>query len=1243
MAHKKEIVYYAKSGEFVTLDNKPYAGPFHKVRSGILMSGDTHTKESQVIVSTANRQTKPSPLRNETTPNTELDENQTQYDLLPELINSPPVIIKSISEASTPSVKPSGAAGLLEGEYMYQFPDGTVKVHAGAAITLAIDADQPKIFNVENGLLEIKEPEEDLSYRWFVDGELIVSNDVEYSLRAERILNGNSLIITKMIPKYMGIYTCVASNDVGSVDGGSLNIEVYNSDFDSFFYTNLITNPNGKLEDGSYGLQGWESTLGNMKSAEISKKTEGKRDKRLVVDPMKPDFRWTTEMLHPRPYQLDGGVLQKNPLQSIDSYFTRTKYQYRQNGGTGLTQMYQDIDISDLKDFVNGSIYGVSGVTALISFYLGNAIYNYEPARPYLTSDKRANKNNYWPGAARVSPQNFSKIGPGFVKEIASVQIEEYYYDARLPSKTSNGLLSYNDPITVKDPWNRRFSQYKNKIYYEGGQGLLLPDNPSQGGRVDEHLFVADELMPKQADRYAYGQYAEFNRISIPTLNPATNKIRIIYTIQAAGVLEFVLQESNTLNISDGILEAPSWAGSWPANALSRTSNAPNEEDKPFKAAELDYRTSLGDFSALTNPFQYVEQKIPKQSTSRAFATGFNLTLIPTGPAQNNQSAINSVFSKNTKVIGLVPSPFDPVISTAFTPTNKSVRDVTIGFVMNTSTNQMHIQMTSIKDNEPTTSLRQELFAPGLVPFDIDSNTTYLNNPTPLGYTLSDTRLSSAVVDYTQGDFLNTSGPIQPIYLSPGDGDDRYTQMDSADYSFGGTRIGGTNRITAPIGTQRFYTINRLDRITLYQNINKAPKFKTTPNQTYQLWATPFNPLEVQNLEEFYKKSFNTQFTKSINKSEAQWKSSSRYIITLGVHNTNYEKSQDQSLYAIDNYYLDFIENEVKIHKDKNTAKNAILPSLDTFEQLTQTELAEKSNIPKEERQIQFNSNDEGNLPNGATEVFSAMKAEEVVMVPISVPINDIVNDNNSIASFDLSQDLLTRPRMEGGLNIPIISPTSASIEVVEGSSELFSKAVASNMNTYKFNLDKITTAINVQISSEAAKLDAQSELNFFNNYNYTLPYDDLEQTQPLPITSVFTGSADEFVELSTSELLNLESQLSRSPIPEDSLLMVFGRRRDALQRSYENIITTRELSIGIPDQVEIEKNISPTSASILTDNTAIADPMYKVILYGVRPAIASTSLNNPNEIIGTPIKGFVDGNEFKVQSITVGNTGSIL
>ena len=1217
MDHHKYSLYYAKESEYVTLDGQPYIGPFHKMSSGILMTGKQHSITSTVIVA-VNGKTSTAPPLQSASPNTALNENETEYDLLPELVNSPPVIIKSMAEASTPQVKPSVAAGTLDGDYMYLFPDGATKVHAGVNLTLRIEAEQPKVFNVENGILEIKDPQEGLTYRWFVDGESIVSDDIDDSLRAARLVSGSTLTITNMIPRYAGVYTCVVSNDIGGTDGGSLNLEVYNSNVDSFFYTNLVNNPNGLGEDGTPSLDGWESLSGTMIAKEMSRKTIGNRDKRIVVDPMNQEFHWTKEMMFPRPYQLDGGVLQGNPLPRIKTYITRDKYQYGINGGTNLAQIYQDIDITDLREHVRGSIYGVSGVTALISFYIGNAIYNYEPARPYLTPDERASDRNYYNGSARLSLENFVKMGPGFVKEVTSIQIEEYSNETRVPS-VGEGLK----PITILDPWNARLGKYSNQIYYKGGEGKTTSDVPSEGGNVDKHLFVADELFPSQQDRFTYGQYAEFQRIVLDKLNPKTTKIRLIYTIKATGGLEFVLNELGIkrYNITDGIFELPDWYGSWQSGQLIRSANAPEEEDKPFLAIRDNYRSNLSWPDS-------VEQRVPKQSISRAFASGFNITLIPNGSAQNNRSSVNAIYSRNTRVDGLVPSAINPN-ATPFDPADTGVRDVTITFMMDVATNTLGIQMIGRAPTSPQTTAEQVFYGAGLLPFDAGSDQTLLNTPTITN--ISQVNVSSLITNRIGG-FTVFNPIIAPRYSEPYPTSGfNYAELRNEPFYGGGQTINeDTVSRVGLVFTKTLYTIDNNDKILMYNNLKDSTNEPLT--EQYDYWAIPNTPLMLQNYASAWNNNQKAYIATSVNlqPSTTQWKNYSRFIITIGVHNTNFDSNDIQSLHAIDSYYIDFDGFDAVIHKKPSDAVLS-LPSFDEIEKATQEQLEIlKGNITTDygitTRQA---AQDESVF---ASDVYTDIFDGNVQMTPIRTEVNQVAGNNDLVASIELPTALLTNPRFQGGLNIPLVPPANRRelpvVNVVDGTVN-FTKNTPPNevpSEIYEENLQRINEALQTQINTYYNNQN-DPEKAFFDRFDYNLPYDDPNQT------SIITVQNED----------GPNTFIVRIAIPEDSVIMTLGRRRNALNRIYESLQATRELPNENYAVVFSESNIEPTQAQIYTSYESQIDSNYKVILYGVRPATGQPALTDRNAIVGTPLTGVVQDREYTIAEISVMNTGSLV
>ena len=135
-----------------------------------------------------------------------IDENETIYSLLPDKINSPPIIVGSIEESSTPKILSYQLAN-GSSTNMHTSPDGTVKVSMGVNITLAIQAAQSNIPNVENGILTIIPPTQGLSYRWRKDNIYISDSDIP-SLQSSLVLMGNKIIITNIQPSHGGFYPC---------------------------------------------------------------------------------------------------------------------------------------------------------------------------------------------------------------------------------------------------------------------------------------------------------------------------------------------------------------------------------------------------------------------------------------------------------------------------------------------------------------------------------------------------------------------------------------------------------------------------------------------------------------------------------------------------------------------------------------------------------------------------------------------------------------------------------------------------------------------------------------------------------------------------------------------------------------------------------------------------------------------------------------------------------------------------
>ncbi len=110
MEYGERHTLYATSGQFTKLDGTSYIGPYHIMEQGLPMTEATHTPDSVVLVPVQETQTRQTSSLATPDPNTTLDENATVYDLIPVIINKPPVVVRAVSEASTPPIKPYAAA-----------------------------------------------------------------------------------------------------------------------------------------------------------------------------------------------------------------------------------------------------------------------------------------------------------------------------------------------------------------------------------------------------------------------------------------------------------------------------------------------------------------------------------------------------------------------------------------------------------------------------------------------------------------------------------------------------------------------------------------------------------------------------------------------------------------------------------------------------------------------------------------------------------------------------------------------------------------------------------------------------------------------------------------------------------------------------------------------------------------------------------------------------------------------------
>jgi len=578
------------------------------------------------------------------------NENETVYDLLPVFINKPPIIISPISEASDPPIKPYATADAT-GDAMYLFPDGSVKTNLGATFTFKLIAQQPSILNVENGIPTMIPPNEGLTYVWRKDGNLVTSYDIE-SLQSRLIVSSSTLQFVNIQPEHAGTYVCEVQNDIGTTSSETINLEVLNLDFDEFFYKNLVRNPYGKQ-----GTDEWESNSDDFTTKKFSEipSQEFKRPNRVDL------FGYTPDMLHPRPYQLDSGVLRgfnmtEDLVINQGSYFTRARLKYLKRGGATLVRAYQDIDLTDIQPLLKGGVFGVEGVRAVFSCYIGNAINRFQLVRNLLPITKRTDLRYYIGKAPRIGVENTLNSGPPqFPSEDIYVSIEEYDNDIRLSTKYYDqfgNVATSADRLIVRDPWNRKWFWYGSvqngtKIYPTDVYGV---GSSSKGDFLDVTLLTAQDLYPDPTKRYTYGQYVEFNKLVLERLNPKTTKVRI--------VLNFVCNDSRMFDTSkelyessDEIFEILGWEFPWKKNTWESdvSANYLNNVYQTLKRQDSRYGG--------VDPLDF----LPLANDPRGMITALNLTLLPI-LTQNNSftnTITNNILTQNSTQESFVPSVLD--------------------------------------------------------------------------------------------------------------------------------------------------------------------------------------------------------------------------------------------------------------------------------------------------------------------------------------------------------------------------------------------------------------------------------------------------------------------------------------------------------------------------------------------------------------------------------------------------------
>lgn len=462
------------------------------------------------------------------------DENQTVYNLFPYELNDVPIFTKNVYESSEPQIV-SNQSYVPGRENLYYDETGTVRVVVGTTFKLAVSAQQPNVLNVENGIPIVKPAKGDLRYEWLVDGNPV--RDVEQSFLERRVdqrrLLDNVLEFVNVTKRMQGTYTCTVTNDIGQVTSEDIAIEVLDpirSDdpFTPFNRRNAIQN--GFALDST---NNWTAIIGELLARPMLTKDQEAKAKQ----PNASVFGHAPGEIYPHPLNIrTNSVTNFTPtdlLKRNASYFTRGPLQYTANGGTNQAAVYQDVDLSEITDYISGRAYGSKGVRAYFGCVLGNAITRFIPTVDILGPDERNKEEFYYSNAPRISYENFVLAGPAYLEETVTVIVQEYEGETPVQSTIyENGEERLVDNIQIVDKLSSIYKQASQEPFQppvesvKTGDGDTIPLKAIAGNQA-QILNAYNVLYPNKQEHYAYGQYAEYQDYVISKLNTRTNKIRV--------------------------------------------------------------------------------------------------------------------------------------------------------------------------------------------------------------------------------------------------------------------------------------------------------------------------------------------------------------------------------------------------------------------------------------------------------------------------------------------------------------------------------------------------------------------------------------------------------------------------------------------------------------------------------------------------------------------------------------------
>lgn len=626
-----------------------------------------------------------------------VNENQTEYALYPLELNDVPIITKNIYDASTPQILREEIALSIPDDQknMFLSQDGTVKVAVGASFTLSIEAQQPQVLNVENGVPIIKERDAELIYIWSKDGNTIPNgttyilegggNDADYEAATAYIkAEGRNLIFFNTTANAAGNYSCEIRNDIGSVQSEPISIAVNDplSTFDAFFNKNLVQNPFGMDGDG-----GWTSIQGSVQTKEfVNIDTLGESTDTLLKRPDQRIVGYTPNQFYPLPSNIRVLNVKNYDLYKITNgeakFFSRERLKSIYDSGIRTVAVYQDIDLADITDYIQGKVFGIDAIRLFFGAYIGNLLNRSFPQKELVPQSRRYLRDFYYYGAPRVSVENFLWAGYMTKTETVKVILQELDGDVLLASKViEDGGIRSTQGIELKDPITKAFDTAWNEnsvsVYpidsYKIGYTLKPQDPENVTLRAYQLLHgtysnlaatTIGDTIPNSVDRYyTNGQYVEYNSVYLESLNKRTNKIRInlVFDINDDRLYEYFDPAPNN------ILDVVTWDE--PRTRGRFWSQGKIPDSRPYYSIANNAGENRVDDPK--QPNKPAEKVYLSGAESAPMVTGLGLSLHPV--MTKTKSLIGDTPQRFTSSIVSIPDPTDdllnrPIINSPLTP-----------------------------------------------------------------------------------------------------------------------------------------------------------------------------------------------------------------------------------------------------------------------------------------------------------------------------------------------------------------------------------------------------------------------------------------------------------------------------------------------------------------------------------------------------------------------------------------------